>query len=69
MHTLLPKATSVTYILHKEFEILNWLPKTERFNQCVISIVFKCVNDQCPNYLNKVCKTALGINIKTRRSF
>ena len=41
----------MTHISHKEFETLNWLPVTERFNQCINSIVFKCVNNQCPNYL------------------
>ena len=29
----------MTHISHKEFEILNWLPVTERFNQCINSIV------------------------------
>ena len=31
----------MTHISHKEFEILDWLPVTERFNQCINSIVFK----------------------------
>ena len=34
----------MTHISHKEFETLNWLPVTERFNQCII--VFKYVNNQ-----------------------
>ena len=29
----------MTHTSHKEFEILNWLPVTERFNQCINSIV------------------------------
>ena len=37
----------ITYISHKEFATLNWLPVTERFNQCIKSIVFEYVNDQC----------------------
>ena len=44
----------VTHISHKEFQILNWLPVTERFNQCIKSIVYKYVIDQCSNYLNEV---------------
>ena len=28
-------------ISHKEFKDLNWLPVINRFEQCVISIVFK----------------------------
>ena len=43
---------NMTHISHKEFETLNWLPVTERFNQCINSIVFKYVNNQCPKYLN-----------------
>ena len=42
----------MTHVSYKEIEILNWLPGTERFNQCINSIVFKYVNNQCPNYVN-----------------
>ena len=49
----------------KEFETLNWLPVTEKSNQCINSIV----NNQCPNYLNKVFQTAPENNIQTRGSF
>ena len=59
----------MTHISHKEFETLNWLPVTERFNQCINSIVFEYVNDQCPNYLNEVFQTAPENNIQTRGSF
>ena len=41
---------NMTHISHKEFEILNWLPATESFNQCINSIVFKYVNNQCPKW-------------------
>ena len=56
-------------ISHKEFETLNWLPMTERFDQCINSIVFKYVNNQCHNYLNEVFQTAPEKNIQTRGSF
>ena len=59
----------MTHISHKEFETLNWLPVTERFNLCINSIVFKYVNNQCPNDLNKVIQTAPENNIQTRGSF
>ena len=59
----------ITHIFHKEFENLNWLPVTERCNQCINSVVFKYVKDQCPNYLNDVFQTAPANNIQTRRSF
>ena len=58
----------MTHISHKEFETLNWLPVTERLNQCTNSIVFKYVNDQCLNHLNEVFQTAPE-NIQTRGSF
>ena len=57
------------HISHKEFEILNRLSVTERFNQCNNSIVFKYVNNQCPNYLNKVFQTVPENNNQTRGSF
>ena len=42
---------------------------TERFNQCINSIVFKYVDSQCPNYLNEVFPIAPENNIQTRGSF
>ena len=57
----------VTHVSHKEFETLNWLPVTERFNHCINSIAFKYFNNQCPNSL--VFKTAPENNIQTSRSF
>ena len=59
----------MTHISHKEFDILNWLPVAERFSQCINSIVFKYVNNQCPNYLNEVFQPAPENNIQTRWSF
>ena len=59
----------MAHISHKEFETLNWLPVTERFSQCINSIVFKYVNDQCPNYLNDIFQTAPENNFQTRGSF
>ena len=59
----------MTHISHKEFETLKWLLVTERFDQCINSIVFKYINDQCPNYLNEVFQRAAENNIQTRGSF
>ena len=59
----------MTQTSHQEFETLNWLLVTERFNQCINSIAFKYVNDQCPNYVNEVFQTAQENNFQTRRSF
>ena len=41
-------------ILHKELKDLNWLRVINRFEQCVISIVFKFINGNCSYYLNEV---------------
>ena len=57
------------HIPHEEFERLNWLPVTYRFKQCVISIVFKYFNEQCPNYLNEVSGVATKSNFQLRNSF
>ena len=59
----------MTHIFREKFETLNWLPMTERFNQCINSVVFKCANNQCPNYFNEVFQTAPENNIQTRGSF
>ena len=40
-------------ISHKEFKDLNWLPVITSFEKCVISIVFKFINGNCPYYLNE----------------
>ena len=59
----------MTHISHKEFETLNWLPVAERLNPCINSILFKYVNNQCPNYLNEVFQTGPENKIQTRGSF
>ena len=59
----------VTHVSHKEFGTLNWLPVTERFNHFINSIAFKYFNNQCPNYLTEVFKTAPENNIQTSGSF
>ena len=42
---------------------------TCRFKQCVNTIVFKCFNEQCPNYLNEVFNVAVKNNFQSRSSF
>ena len=63
------KLDKMTHICHKEFENLNWLFVTERFNQCINSIAFKCINDQCPNYLDEVVQKAPEDNIQIKGNF
>ena len=56
----------MTHTSYKEFETLDWLPVTERFNQCINLIVFKYVNDQRSNYIQEVSQTAPENNIQSR---
>ena len=35
-------------ILQNEFKKLNWLPISDRINQCILSTTFKFVNDIGP---------------------
>ena len=56
-------------ISHKEFKDLNWLPVINRFEQCVISIVFKFINGNCPYYLNEVFEFAPEGNVSLRNNF
>ena len=42
---------------------------TNRFKQCVISIIFKYFNEQCPNYVNEVFNVAAESNFQLRNSF
>ena len=44
----------MAHISQNEFEKLNWLPISDRINQCILSTTFKFVNDMGPNYLNEV---------------
>ena len=59
----------ISTISHKEFKDLNWLPVFNRFEQCVISIVFKFINGNCPHYLNEVFEFAPKANISLRNNF
>ena len=45
-------------ISHTEFKDLNWLPVITKFEQCVVSIVFKFINDNFPYYFNEVFEFA-----------
>ena len=56
-------------ISHKEFKDLNSLPVFNRFEQCVVSIVFKFINGNCLHYLNEVFKFVPKGNISLRNNF
>ena len=54
---------------HKEFKDLNWSPVSSRFEQCVISTVFKFINGNCLYYLNEVFEFVPEANISLRNNF
>ena len=51
-----------------EFEQINWLPFSERFNQCICSNAFKFFNENCPLYLHDLYKPSGQDQINTRSS-
>ena len=59
----------ISTIFHIKFKDLNWLPVITRFEQCVISMVFKFINGNCPYHLNKVFEFATEGNISLRNNF
>ena len=59
----------ISIVSHKEIKDLNWLPVINRFEQCVISIVFKFINSNCLYYLNEVFQFAPEGNISLRSNF
>ena len=56
-------------ISHKEFHDLNWLPLITRFEQFVISIMFKFINGNCPFYLNGTFEFVPESNVSLRHYF
>ena len=56
-------------IFHKEFKDLNWLPVINGFKKCVISIVFKFINGNCPYYLNEGNISLRNNFLKLKRPF
>ena len=53
-----PNLDKMAHILQNEFEKLNWLPISDRINQCILSATFKFLNGIGPNYLNEVFQWA-----------
>ena len=56
-------------ISHKEFNDLNWLSIIIRFEQCVISIVFKFINGNCSYHLTEIFQFAPEGDISLRNNF
>ena len=54
--------------IQKEFEEINWLPVSKRFNQYICSYVFKFFKENCPLYLYDLYKPSGPDQINTRSS-
>ena len=59
----------MAHISQNEFEKLNWLPISDRINQCVLLTTFKFVSDISPNYLNEVFQWATERNRTLRNNY
>ena len=59
----------MAHISQNEFEKSNWLPISDRINQCIFSTTFKFVNDMGPNYLNEVFQWTAESNRTLRNDF
>ena len=56
-------------ISHTEFKDFNWSSFSTRFEQYVTSIVFKFINNNCPQHLNEVFEFTPEGNISLKNSF
>ena len=52
----------------EHFYKISWLPKDQRFKQCLSASVFKFFSEMCPQYMNEIYKTTNQNNIFTRNS-
>ena len=57
------------HISNEDFHKLNWLPINQKFKQCVISRVFKFVQNKCLAYMNEVSRLAENMTMNTKNSF
>ena len=51
-----PQLDNKSHIGMKDFEKINWLPVSERFNQYLCSNAFKYLKETCPLYFHDTCK-------------
>ena len=52
----------------EQFKDINWLPVKERFDQNVLTHIFKQQNNLAPKYMDEIFTSANLCNIKTRSS-
>ena len=59
----------MAHTLQNEFEKLNWLPISDRINQCILLNTFKFAHDIGPNYLNEVFQWAAESSRTLRNNY
>lgn len=57
-----------SHIGANEFKAINWLPVTERFQQCVVTHIFKHKNELAPKHMHEIFTAADQTRIQTRAS-
>ena len=69
MHKILPKTGQNTHVTDEEFRLINWLPTSNRVDQCINTITFKFVNNICSYYLKEIFEFAPHCRIDKRNKF
>ena len=59
----------MAHISQNEFEKLNWLPISDKTNQCVLSTTFKFFNEISPSHLNEVFQWHAESNRTLRNNY
>ena len=63
------KLDKAHHISEDDFKLINWLPTSERVDQCINNITYNFVNNTCPYYLNEIFEFAPKCGIGTRNNF
>ena len=48
------KLNKAHHLSEDDFKLINWLPTSERVDQCINTITYNFVNNTCPYYLNEI---------------
>lgn len=65
----MPIVRKIHHISEKQFRMVNCLPTSTRFDQCINTIAYNFINSTCPYYLNKIFKFAPQCRIDLRNKF
>ena len=60
---------NLAHVGEKEFKMINWLPTSDRIDQCLCSMIFNFFKENCPEYMSEIFHVASPGNIGTRFSY